>query len=801
MNRKINIEKTHHVYIPLNIGNINTILIVISLLLLLSMLIYSLVCIMILIPKERNLQDKLIDAMDIRSGYGSDSSVSNDPFVTSSSRKSIREIVSIDTNTQSCSNSFTTDQYNNIIRCPLSLDTVNEFNFNIQNQNLDIGPIYVDDSLISRTYPHQFFGFIRDDTPRVFDPVEYQEGSGECSGKSPRHFFPNSTSPLTASIRPVGQHMKCIQPAYVGTGVFFIGHPGDTFDIEMTIHMGNLAFDFFQDVRARDEGFSSIFPGQDDPNTIKDNNFVATNTIYSLVAVCAIYNGTNPTFGSLNCQSAPIYHSEYTIGTLPELFNGGDSRNSYIEPKTIRTVFNINKNLPFYEPVGVRCHPVLVYDVPDLTVPRWSNDANDGRNTNFEGTSTINCGVCRNSYNYVDPNTGVSEQGDFPQNWNITCPINDVYFHKKTKNYTSSICSFLGDDTLCSLDRFYSNFFKTCDDDYDEDDDNNPCTSALPDCISMWQGPIANIGQFISDDVTDDDDHNNDSNVNTNDDDGLNTLLDETDDDDTPASNKHSGDTSTPTPDNNHLNCNPQYLSSAANCVCEDTLDTRNGCPSSQFNNSATCPSYIFKDNKCLPLNDGTGNDCPTGYTGCVPIIKGTDTCYNMKTNTNSSDYLNGGGYGDDDDDDTDQTYIDYIYSDKFGKFDTRCMTPETSRCCRLVNNANLYIVSTEFVVRLMYTESSYTTVTLDGTLELFAGESCHDSVILNSNDDTPTWCGVNQRFSLLKECDFPETLPLPNDIYINNINNPQSDPVPPDERATASQFGVRYVGQCNSNY
>lgn len=789
-----NFEKKHHVYIPLNIGNINTILVILFFIFLIAILVYSLVCLMILLPKERNLQEQLVIAMDIKSGYGdSATSISDDPPTLTSSRKSQREVVSLEDNTQSCSNGFTTDQYNNIIRCPLSLDTVDEFNFNIQDQNLDIGPIYVDDSLISRTYPHQFFGFMRDDTPRVFDPVEFMEGSDECTGKSPRHFFPNSTSGATASIRPVGQHMKCIQPAYVGTGVLFVGHPGDTFDVEMTINMGNLAFDYFQDVHTPDKGFSSIFPGQDDPDTIKDNNFVATNAIYSLVAVCTVYNGTHPILGNLNCQSAPIYHSEYTIGTLPELFNAGDSRNSYIEPKTIRTVFTINKNLPFYEPVGVRCHPVLVYDVPDLTAPRWSNDPKDGRNTQFQGTSTMNCGVCRNSYNYVNPDNGVSEQGDFPQNWNVTCPITDGFFHKKSKTQTFSICSFLGDNTLCSLDKFYSNYYKTSEDDYGEDDDNK-CTSGLPKSILRWQGGTYNdllgveFSKFGDDEDGGDDDDGNGG-----------------DDDDTPASNKYTGDISKPSDGNNRLNCNPDHNAGGSNCVCAGTLDTRIGCPDSKFANQSTCPSYTpISDSECIPLNDGSSNECPVSpidFTGCKKIGMGEDTCYNMKTITNSSDYKNGGGYGDDDDDDTYNTNIDYIYADRFGMFDTRCMTPETSRCCRLVNNANLYITSTEFVVRLMYTESAYTSATLSASMELFPGQSCYDSIILNSIDDTPTWCGVNERFSLLKECDFPETLPLPNDISINLINDPQSDLVPPDERASASQFGVRYTGQCHSNY
>lgn len=801
MNKNIQLNEKYHVYIPLNIGNLNTLLILLYATFVFSIIVYSFICLMVFLPKERNLQNELIDAMDIRSG-GYDESV---PIDQSSSRKTlIRETMSLEDNTQSCTNGFTVDQYNNIIRCPLKIEPLANMtvsSWNIQDQNLDVGPIYVDGSLLSRTYPDQFFGFIRDDTPRVFDPVEYQQGNGECLHTSPRPFYKGSETNETISIRPVGQHLKCIQPAYVGTGVFFIGHPGDTFNVEMTLNMGNLAFNYIENTKVNDNGFSSIFPGQDDPDTIIDNNFVSTNAIYSLVAVCTIYNGSNPVLGSLDCQSAPIFHSEYTIGTLPELFNGGDSRNSYMEPKTIKTMFSIDKSLPFTEPVGVRCHPVLVYDVPDLTVPRWSNDPGDGRNTQFEESSSIKCGVCRNSYNYFDEETGVSEQGDFPQNWDTTCPMGGGYFHKKTRGHANSVCSTT--DSLCSLNKFYSNFYKTCDDDYDwstsnpddalnvDNDDDNPCTSSLQPCMVKWMESyyLRGVLWFDAGDKTDDDDLSlgGDSNTVTNDDDGLGGN----DDDDTPASNKIGGN-NLGVLSTSSANCN---ANSQDGCVCAFTLDTSIGCPDGFLIGAPSCQTYIpTGDNKCKPF----GGECPSGYTGCSAQIEhGSDSCFNIKTIDNI-DFAQG-GFPDDDDDDIPVSQQDFLYSDTFGLFDTRCMTPETSRCCRLVNNANLYISSSEFVVRLVYTESAYSSVTFSDSLELFPGQSCYDSEILNSSDDTPTWCGVNDRFSLLKDCDNIETLPLPNDILLKCITG--TCPPKFDERATATEFGVRYTGKCSSNY
>lgn len=801
MNENIHYDtKKYHVYIPLNIGTFNIILITMGVLFLLSILVFSFISLMVLFPIEINLQNKLIDAMDIRKGYGEEETSDSEQQQEQSSRK-IRETMTLDDNTQSCLNGFTVDTYNNIIRCPLKIEPIaNETisDWNIQDQNLDVGPIYVDEALVSRTYPSQFFGFIRDDVPRVFDPVDYQQGSEECSFTGPRPFYKNTLSNETISIRPVGQHMKCIQPAYVGTGVFFIGHPGDTFNVEMTLNMGNLAFEYIENQRVTDQGFSSIFPGVDDPDTITDNNFVSTNAIYSLVAVCTIYNGTNPVNGDLTCQSAPIFHSEYTIGTLPELFNGGDSRNSYIEPKTIKTVFSIDKNIPSLYPVGVRCHPVLVYDVPDLTVPRWSNDPGDGRNTFFEESSTINCASCRNSYNYFDEETNISEQGDFPQNWGNTCPLSDKYFHKKTRGFGNTFCS--NADTLCSLDRFYSNFYKICDDDYDytstQPDDDNQCTSTLLPCIFKWleTDDVAGIVWTTDAFGNDDDDSfplngpTSDANTVTSDDDNIGAN----DDDDTPASNKVGGNDLGILGNPDTANCN---ATSGDGCVCTFTLDTSIGCPDGKFIDAPSCQTYIEDDDKTC---DPYGGSCPSGYTGCeFDRGYGSDSCFNIKTT--STEAFAPGGFPDDDDDDIPQTQQDFLYSDFWGMFDTRCMTPETSRCCRLVNNANLYISSSEFVVRLMYTESAYSALSFSESLKLFPGDSCYDTEILNSSDNTPTWCGVNDRFSLLKDCDYIETVPLPNDWLFEFITSP--DTTKYGDYVSAVDFGVRYTGKCKSNY
>lgn len=279
-----------------------------------------------------------------------------------------------------CSTQFTSDNGTVIEQCYAANDIMD-----LPETVLYSGQtIYSNGTLITRSRANEFFSSFSDSTLRFFrndnmDVIYDNLVPGE----------PINTTGYCAT-PPVVEYFETTfnesEVAYVGAGVSFDVNKDDMIKVSFVVNMGNAAYLYKNEIYSTTR--SPQFPENNNGHT--NNHFAerlaGTNAVYSLSVVCDA-----PV--SITCHDAPIFHSQYYINSTfsNKQYNGIPATNSEFGLRYVQNIVftNINNTVQasysrtdyiveektahayFYaqESGAVRCHPVLIQDVPHLTVP------------------------------------------------------------------------------------------------------------------------------------------------------------------------------------------------------------------------------------------------------------------------------------------------------------------------------------------------------------------------------------------------------------------------------------------------
>lgn len=334
----------------------------------------------------------------------------------------IRAVASPSSTPRSCNNVFTVVEDTDTNTDKTLLCNPNYDLLLSKKMNVHSGPyIYSEQTLLSRYDIESYYATINDPTIRFFRNDDAQDEvskssmlnynintEGYCSTPTVVDVFSNTNTKDTSG--------------FVGTGIKFYAFDNDFLKITFHINMGNLAYVY------GNEDFTTTDPLSDkDSTTLPINSksgdvrgispdnerFAGVDTIYSLAIVC------DPIDSSVNtkCLNAPIYHNQYITNQVSANAinddtirpNGGPAgtkfdqnivwmyegdnkvetvnyRTDYIvETKIITTYFNVSGN------GYIRCHPVLLNDVPNLVPPKSPSGSPLYSDTtcNFETCSKI----------------------------------------------------------------------------------------------------------------------------------------------------------------------------------------------------------------------------------------------------------------------------------------------------------------------------------------------------------------------------------------------------------------------------
>lgn len=287
-----------------------------------------------------------------------------------------------------------------------------------KKMNVHSGPyIYSEQTLISRYDVETYYATVNDPTIRFFRNDDAQdevsksstlnyniETEGYCDTPPVVDMFSNTNTKDTYG--------------FVGTGIKFYAFDNDFLKITFHINMGNLAYIY------DNEEFTATDPLSNETllNTKSDNvrgispdneRFAGVDTIYSLAIVCEPIDTSVGT----NCLNSPIYHNQYITNqvsanainddtTRP---SGGTAGTKYdqnivwmyesdnqTETVNYRTDYIVETKIitTYFTASGygyIRCHPVLLNDVPNLVPPRspYDDPTSYDPTCNFETCSKI----------------------------------------------------------------------------------------------------------------------------------------------------------------------------------------------------------------------------------------------------------------------------------------------------------------------------------------------------------------------------------------------------------------------------
>lgn len=197
---------------------------------------------------------------------------------------------------------------------------------------------------------------------------------GTCLAYSTSQFaqvHPESLGILGSTITPAGIHMSSVPYVSEMAGIS-LGNvkKGDIYEVTFLLDMGNLAY--------RPDVFF-------DSNDAYTDAFRLTEASYSIYARCFPVSDVDNYDEILSCATAPIVHVEYGMSkssddgfndaTSFKTFNPGEESsrvsdgyyNQFVNQKKVRTRFTV-VDAPF-SLQNVECHPVFVWDIPDLHIP------------------------------------------------------------------------------------------------------------------------------------------------------------------------------------------------------------------------------------------------------------------------------------------------------------------------------------------------------------------------------------------------------------------------------------------------
>lgn len=297
----------------------------------------------------------------------------------------------------------------------------------LEGRKLDVhtGPyIYSEKTLISRYDIETYYATLNDPTIRFFRNDDAQD---EVSKASTLNYNINTDG--YCNTPPVVDTSANSNPnntvGFAGTGVQFYAFDHDFFKVTFHINMGNLAYVYKNEKYTATDPLSSV-ESDTQPFTTEsgsvngispDNErFAGVDTIYSLAIVCEPIDESI----SITCLNCPIYHNQYITNQvstnainedIPYRTNGGTAGTKYdqnivwlyadpttlqketvnyrtdyiVETKTINSYFNVSGT------GYIRCHPILLNDVPNLVPPvsPSSNQSNYDGNCDFETCSKI----------------------------------------------------------------------------------------------------------------------------------------------------------------------------------------------------------------------------------------------------------------------------------------------------------------------------------------------------------------------------------------------------------------------------
>lgn len=291
--------------------------------------------------------------------------------------------------------------------------------------NVHSGPyIYSEQTLISRYDIETYYATLNDPTIRFFRNDDAQD---EVSKASTLNYNINTdgyceTPPV---VNTFSNNNDQSIAGFAGTGVKLYGFDHDFFKVTFHINMGNLAYIY------KNEEFTATDPlspveSDTEPFTTEsgsvrgispDNErFAGVDAIYSLAIVCEPIDSTI----EIQCLNCPIYHNQYITNQvssnainddIPYRVNGEtagtkydqnivwlyeDSTTLLKETVNYRTDYIVETKIvtSYFNTSGqgyIRCHPVLLNDVPNLVPPVSPSTVpnNYDETCNFESCSRI----------------------------------------------------------------------------------------------------------------------------------------------------------------------------------------------------------------------------------------------------------------------------------------------------------------------------------------------------------------------------------------------------------------------------